>query len=423
VSQCARQTKPEFQAKNHVSELDFWRSAVPFIPTAFHRLLEPLDRRVVARVVAEHNGNHGVGDSDGAWTCQRHLKALLFAQLAGLNSLREIEQALAARPEALYHLGLRLPRRSTLSDASAARPAAVFRDLGRHLMACVTRTLRQEGQALIELIDASPIPLRDARFTWPEADNRVRGLKLYVHYDPEAEYPTCFDLTSPKTSDVALARAVTVTANATYVFDKGFTDYSWWQDIADAGAVFVTRLKKNAHRREVTPTTEETKAPILADITLKIGHKKPRGGANNPLHDTPLREIVVAREDKQPLHLVTNDFKRSADEIAQLYKQRWQIELFFKWIKQNLKVKAFLGRSENAVKIQLYVALIAFLLLRVLKHTYAKAHKGSIKDLMARLKVALLDPIDLTDRARPSPKPPSLRPPKPQLELKLHCNT
>jgi putative transposase len=393
---------------------------VPFIPTAFHRLLEPVDRRVLARIVAEHDGNRGVGDGDGAWTCQRHLKALLFAQLAGLNSLREIEQGLSARPEALYHLGLRLPRRSTLSDASAARPAAVFRDVGRYLMASMTRTLRHEGQALVELIDASPIPLRDKRFTWPQADNRVRGLKLYVHFDLGAAYPTCFDLTSPKTSDTALARATPITSGATYVFDKGFADYSRWHDLHEAGAIFVTRLKKNALRREVTPTAaDEPEAPILADNTVKIGHEKPRGGADNPLYHTLLREILVEREDKEPLHLVTNDHKRTAAEIAELYKQRWQIELFFKWIKQNLRIKSFLGTSENAVKIQLYVALIAFLLLRMLKRTHARPHRGSAKDLLARLKVALLNPIDLTGQTRPPPKPPRLRPPAPQLELRL----
>ena len=125
VSQSARQTFPVLEVKNRVAKLDFWRPAVPFIRTAFHRVLDPLDRRVVNRVanrvVSEHKGNHGVGEGDGAWTCQRHLKALLFAQLAGLSSLREIEQALAARPEALYHLGLRVAGKSTLSDANAAR--------------------------------------------------------------------------------------------------------------------------------------------------------------------------------------------------------------------------------------------------------------------------------------------------------------
>jgi putative transposase len=392
---------------------------VPFLPSAFQRLLEPLDRRMMARVVAAHGGNRGVGDGDGAWTCQRHLKALLFAQLAGLNSLREIEQALAARPHALYHLGLRPPRRSTLSDASARRPADVFRDIGRHLMAATSRKLRQEGEAVVELIDASPIPLRDRRFTWPEADNRVRGLKLFVHYDPAAALPTCFELSSPKLSDTALARHLQPMPGTTYVFDKGFTDYAWWQNLVDAGALFVTRLKSNAHRREVAAIADTTEAPILADNRLKVGHRKPRGGADNPIYDTPLREIVVARDGKKPLHLVTNDFERSAADIARLYKQRWQIELFFKWIKQNLKIKAFLGRSENAVKAQLYVALIAFLLLRLIKHTHARTHNGSIKQLMARLKVALLNPIDLTERQTSLPRPPTRTPPKPQLELAL----
>lgn len=393
---------------------------MPFVSTAFRRLLEPLDRRVVARMVAEHRGNRGVGEGNGAWTCQRHLKALLFGQLAGLESLREIEQGLAARPEALYHLGLKPPKRSTLSDASAARPAAVFRDIARYLMATTTRNLRRQGQAVIELIDASPVPLRDARFTWPEADSRVRGLKLFVHYDPQAQHPTCFELTSPKTSDAAHARTIAVTPGATYVFDKGFTDYTWWQDICDAGAIFVTRLKANARRREVTPRGRPFAAPILADNTLQVGHKKPRGGAENPLYDTTLREIVVEREPgREPLRLVTNDPERPAAEIAKLYKQRWQIELFFKWIKQNLKVKSFLGRSENAVKTQLYVALIAFLLLRLFKDTYARTHNGSVKDLMARLRVALLDPLDLTDRAKPPPGNPKLRPQTRQLQLTL----
>jgi len=416
----ARQTAPGFQGQNHVAKLDFRRPAVPFISTAFQRLLEPVDRRVLARLVAAHDGNRGVGEGRGAWTCQRHFKALLFAQLAGLSSLREIEQALAARPDALYHLGLRLPRRSTLSDASAARPAVVFRDLAGHLMQAASRRLRREGRTVIELIDASPIPLRDERYTWPEADNRVRGLKLFVRQDAGTGAPIGFDLSSPKTSDTTLARTITPVKGVTYVFDKGFTDYSWWHGLAEAGAVFVTRLKRNARRRDVMPTEGALVDPILADNRLKLGHKKPRGGADNPLYDTPLREILVRREgDREPLHLVTNDLTRPADEIAALYRQRWQIELFFKWIKQNLKVKRFLGRSENAVKIQLYVALVAFLLLRMLKLTHAASHKGSVKDLMARIKVALLDPIDLTDRTKPPPRNPRRRPPQPQLQLYL----
>jgi putative transposase len=393
---------------------------VPFSSTAFQRLLEPLDRRVFARTVAAHQGDRGVGQGSGAWGCLRHLKALVFAQVAGLDSLREIEHALAARPEALYHLGLRLPKRSTLSDASAARPAAVFRDAARNLMAEATRRLRREGQAVIDLIDASPIPLRDARFTWPEADSRVRGLKLFVHYDPRTRHPTCFEIASPKRGDTAHARGIPLTPGACYVFDKGFTDYTWWQEIRDAGAVFITRLKSNACRREAAPRGTAFAAPILADNTVRIGHKKPRGGADNPLYDTELREIDVAREPgRAPLRLITNDLERPAEEVAALYRQRWQIELFFKWIKQNLKVKRFLGRSENAVRIQLYAALIAFLLLRLFQETHARSHRGSVKDLVARLKTALLIPLNLTGKARPPPGNPKLRPQNPQLQFSL----
>ncbi len=390
---------------------------MPFLRTAFHRLLEPLDRRVVNRIVDAHAGNRGVGDG---WTCQRHLKSLLFAQFAGLSSLREIEQALSARPAALYHLGLRPPCRSTLSDASAARPAAVFRDLCQHLMGAMARTSRAEGAALIRLLDASPIALRDSRFGWAEADARVRGLKLHLLYDPLGEHPVHFAVTSPKTSDIAFARTVALEKNATYVFDKAYNDYNWWQAIGDAGALFVARLKKNAHRRDIRPMPAEEDG-IEAVQILKIGHKKPRGGAVNTLHDTDLREVVVQREGKTPLHLVTNDFTRTPAEIANLYRQRWEIELFFKWIKQNLKIKTFLGRSENAVRTQVYIALIAFILLHTLQKTHARSHKDGQKALLARLKVALLDNIDLTGRAKPPPRPPHKRPTNPQLTLPITC--
>lgn len=391
---------------------------MPFIPSAFHRLLEPLDRRVVNRVVDRHQGNRGVGHGDGAWTCQRHLKAMLFAQFAGLKSLREVVDALAAQPAALYHLGLRPPKRTTLSDAAAARPAAVFRDLAQHLMATLTRAPRQEGQALIRLIDGSPIPIKDGRFTWAEADSRCRGLKLHMLYDPRAVHPVHFAVESPKVSELTVARRFDLAPDATYVFDKGYTDYGWWQAIVESGATFVTRLKSNAHRRAVRPSPAIGEN-ILADQSVQIGHKKPRGGAVNPLYATDLREVVVARDGKKPLHLITNDHSRPAVEIAELYKERWQIELFFKWIKQNLKIKSFLGRSENAVRMQIYIAMIAFCLLRLFQTTHAASHNSGAKALVARLRVALFNAFDLTGRAPPTPQPPQWRTASPQLSLAL----
>lgn len=389
-----------------------------FEVSAFRQVVKALDRRVVSRIVEAHRGDHGVGKGERAWTCDRHLHALLFGQLTGLTSLREIVEGLSARPRGLYHSSLRPARRSTLADASKSRPAAVFRDIAQFMMGQLTRSLRQEGDALIRLIDGSPIPIRDDRFTWAEADNRVRGLKLHLVYDPRGGHPVHFALETPKLSELKVARSLTVVAGATYVFDKGYTDYGWWQKLTDGGALFVTRLKGNVCRRDIQ-SGEIVGAGILKDQTLKIGHKKPRGGANNPLYDTKLREVVVERIGKEPLSLVTNDFRRTALEIADLYKERWQIELFFKWVKQNLKIKSFHGRSENAVRIQIYVAIIAFCLLRLFQTTVAASHKAGAKALLTRLKVGLFAPFDLTDRAPPPPTPPQNRKPDSQLSLSL----
>lgn len=388
---------------------------MPFIPSAFARLLEPLDRRVIRAAVGKHDGNHGVGSGDNAWTCERHLKALLFAQFAGLQSLREIEAGLNGQSTSFYHLNLRAPCRSTLSDANAHRPAAVFREIAAALVVVAAGKLRREGEEIIRLLDASPIPIKDGRFTWAEASARTRGLKLHLSYDPRAGRVTWFDVTSAKVDDVVAGRAVPVEKGATLVQDKGYTDYRWWSQIIAAEAFFVTRRKRNAHCRlvrEQVPVGEG----ILADRLVKIGHRQPRGGApKNPLYDTVLREVVVAREGKaEPLVLLTNDLHRPANQIAQLYKERWQIELLFKWLKQNLEIRRFLGRSENAVRIQIYVALIAFLLLRILHHTAARGFKAGTALLLAQLRIGLFGPLRLAKIAKPPPKPPRLRPPDPQ---------
>ena len=395
---------------------------MPYTPTAFQRLLEPLDRRVIARAVAAHDGDRGVGRGENAWTCERHLKSLLFAQLAGLTSLRQIVTGLDAHSRWFYHLNLRAPRRSTLADANAERPAAVFRDIVLALIPVAAGALRGDSQDLIRLLDSTPIPLKGDGFPWAEANARTRGLKLHLLYDSRQRRPVWFEVTSAKIDKPALAkagvvagRAIPLEKGATYVFDKGYTDYRWWSQIIAAGAVFVTRRKRNAQCRDIREQPASGDG-VVADRRLKIGHRQPRGGAPvNPLYQAELREIVVARPDHdQPLYLLTNDFERPATDIAQLYKERWEIELLFKWLKQNLKIRRFLGRNENAVRIQIYVALIAFLLLRILHHTAARAFKDSTALLLTRLKLGLFGPFSLCQHATPPPRPPASRPPNPQ---------
>lgn len=390
---------------------------MPHFPSALNRLLEPLDGREMRRIVAAHDGDHGVGSGPRSWTCVRHLKTLLFAQFSGLSSLRELCDGMAAQPASLYHLGLRLPRRSTLCDALSQRPSAVFRDICGGLLGQAQRAVRGEGAALIQLLDASPIMIRDPRSAWAQADNHTRGLKLHIGFDPRESLLDWVEVTSPKVSDIKAARAVPITSGTTYVYDKGYLDFGWWQSIHEAGALFVSRLKTNTMRREVQERMGPFEAGILADSRLRIGHKAPRGGARNTLYDTDLREIRVLREGKAPLILITNDHSRPASEIAALYKERWQIELLFKWIKQNLKIKRFLGRSENAVKTQIYVALIAFLLLRMFRA--AIAPKGNPKALLTRLKTALFAPFSLANHTKPPPRRPGAIPTSPQFELAI----
>ena len=388
---------------------------MPYTPTAFQRLLEPLDRRMIARAVARHDGDHGVGRGENAWTCERHLKSLLFAQMSGLTSLRQIVTGLGAYSRWFYHLNLRAPCRSTLSDANAERPAAVFRDIALALIPAAAGRLRHEGEVLIRLLDATPIPLKGEGFAWAEGTARTRGLKLHLLHDSRQRRPVWFEVTSAKTDDVVVGRTIPLEAGTTYVFDKGYTDYRWWSEISDAKALFITRRKRNAHCRDIVeqPARGED---ILADRRLKVGHRQPRGGAPiNPLYEVELREILVARpEHDEPLHLLTNDLARPAIEIAQLYKERWQIELMFKWLKQNLKIRSFLGRSENAVRIQIYGALIAFLLLRILHQTAARWFKGGTALLLTRLKLGWFNPFSLCQHATPPPMPPALRPTNPQ---------
>jgi putative transposase len=389
---------------------------VPHRCSAFHRLLEPLDRRLIARAVAAHSGDHGVGNGDNAWTCERHLKSLLFAQWAGLTSLRQIVAGLGAHSRSFYHLNLRKLCRSTLAEANAERRAAVFRDVATALIPIAAGALRRESEALIRLLDATPIPLKGDGFAWAEANARTGGLKLHLVYDPRQNRPVSFDVTSAKVDDVVAGRAIPVEPGATYVFDKGYTDdYRWWSEILAAGATFVTRRKYNAHCRLVAEHAA-TGDNILADRLIKIGRRQARGGApRSPLYDVCLREIMVARPDHdQPLYLLTNDLQRPAVEIAQLYKERRDIELLFKWLKQNPKIRSFLGRSQNAVRIQIYVALIAFMLLRILHHTAARAYKDSTALLLTHIKFGLFNVFSLCQSKTPLPKPPALRPPNPQ---------
>lgn len=329
-----------------------------FCDSIFGRLLKPISRCQLASTVESHDGNA----YDKVFKCWDHLVALVFAQFAGVDSLRALEAIWNANSHHHYHLGVGKLARSTLSDANARRPVAIFAETFERLSGLADRTLKREGSQMLRLIDATPIPL-DQLVNWADWNGRTRGLKLHVVYDPAADHPRCLAITPSTVNDVTAGQQVPIEAGATYVFDKAYCSYAWWTRLHDAGARFVTRQKTNARFRATRwrPLRKRNGDgfTIIDDAEVKLVSA---GNAKLPI---PMRRIRLWRDDGAKLTLITNDLKRSAIEIATLYKTRWQIELLFRWIKQHLKLRKFLGRSENAIRLQILAAMIAYLLLRI----------------------------------------------------------
>jgi IS4 transposase len=292
---------------------------------------------------------------------------MLFAQLSGANGLRPLEAAFNHHQRHHYHLGVKEIRRSTVADANENRAETVFADTVAYLMGKVGRKLRQESREFMYLLDSTSITLKGREFDrWTKSDRtrNTQGIKLHMLLDAKSEAPIWQAMSAANVNDISQAQTMPLETGGTYVFDKGYCDFNWWHRIACSGSVFVTRFKKNCaleiiEQREIP---EQAQGVVLADQVVRFANKRPGGGRINRF-DQPLRRIEIYRPDQaKPLVLATNDLNSPALDIANQYKARWTIELFFKWIKQNLEVKQFFGRSENAVRIQILTALITYLL-------------------------------------------------------------
>ena len=329
-----------------------------FTPSIFGQLLEAIDRRSFQAIVDRHAGDA----YDKRFTSWDHLVALIYAQFSATTSLRGLEASWNANAQHHYHLGSGRLLRSTLSDANARRPVAVFAETFGLVAGRLDRQTRRDGTALLRLIDSTPIPLGKL-CDWAKSNGRIRGMKLHVVYDPKADCPRILDITDANVNDAQIGRTVTIEKGATYVFDKGYCHYGWWTAIAKAKAIFVTRPKSNmglaliAERPLDKP--EGDGFQVLEDSEVKLASK---GDSKLPIG---LRRVIVKRADGDTITLLTNDLDRSAVEIGQLYKGRWQIELLFRWIKQHLKIGKFLGHNDNAIRLQIFAAMIAYALLRI----------------------------------------------------------
>jgi hypothetical protein len=376
--------------------------------SVFHEVSKHIPWAVFDRLVDDHRADRRVR----RLSTRSQLMALLYGQLSGASSLREIEAGLSSHRARLYHLGSAAPSRSTLADANGKRPHEVFAGLFAHMVGQASRGLRKKLGEAVRLIDSTGLKL-SAASDWARYSAGVCGAKLHVVYDPDADRPLYAALTTARVHDITPAKAMPIEAGATYVFDLGYYDYGWWAKLDQAGCRIVTRFKKNTPLAVLDEMPIKRGSPVLSD---RIGHLPERmaRSRNNPFSD-PVRELRVTTETGKELRILTNDLDAPAEEIADLYKRRWQIELFFRWIKQTLKIRHFLGTSENAVRIQVAVALIAFLVLRLAQQA-TKIVKSPLT--FARLVCANLMHRRSLD-ALLEPPPPLVRDPR-QLPLSLN---
>jgi hypothetical protein len=340
--------------------------------TVFHAVLKLVPWHVLDRLVDEAKANKKVR----RLTTQDQFIALLYAQLAGCESLRAIEAGLASHASKLYHLGACEVSRATLADANARRPCEVFTALLAALMSrCEDRLGRQIADA-VYLVDSTGFRLSALSADWARFCAGVSGAKLHIVYNPDSGRPSFAAVSPANVNDITVAKTMPIRPGATYVFDLGYYDYGWWAKLDAAGCRIVTRLKVNTPLAVVHTNSLPAGSPVLCD---RIGHLPQRQARSrkNPFQD-PVRELRVRTETGKILRIVTNDLDAPADQIAELYKRRWQIELFFRWVKQTLKIRHFFGTSENAVRIQIAVALVAFLLLRM-----AHCLQNSVQSLLA----------------------------------------
>jgi Transposase DDE domain/Domain of unknown function (DUF4372) len=368
--------------------------------TVFHDFVKRVPWHVFGRLVREN----GCDELVRSFTARHQLLAVLFGQLSGASSLRDIKTTMESHVGLLRQAGAKVPAKSTFADANRLRPARIFIDLLAHVMKSAQRKVRQTAREAIRLIDSTSLPLAGPGTKWAYFSSLACGAKAHFVYDPAQEMPVFLSMSPANVNDITVAKTIPIETGASYVFDLGYYDYGYWAELDARGCRIVTRFKTN------TPLCEPRDLPLdptnTSDIKSdRIGFLPARQAKNrhNPMQ-APVREIQVVIPTGKTLRLLTNDLDAPAQEIADLYKMRWEIELYFRMMKQTLKIRHFIGRSENAVQIQIAVATIAYCLLRGLQ-TSSK-DKLSFLDTTRLVRSNLMFRKDSTCLLRSRPKPP-----------------
>lgn len=356
----------------------------------FNQLLQLFPRTAFQEAVAATRAERQAR----GFTCWGQFVAMLFCQLGRAHSLREICGGLASCEGKLAHLGIEAPRRSTLAYANAHRPWELYRAVFYQLLdrcqsVAAPKKFRFKNKLLS--LDTTVIDLCADVFEWATFRRRKGAVKLHFTLDHDGYLPTVLVITEGNRHDMTVARQQTFAPGTVLVFDMGYIDYAWLAHLHRTGVTFVTRMRKNTAYHDVETRPLPTRGGILADARIALDG--PRSRKKYPA-ELPLRRVVVQVDEREtPLTFLTNQVQWGATTIARIYKDRWQIELFFKALKQHLRVKTFVGTSRNALHIQIWTALIALLLLKYLQ---LKARFGwSLSNLVALLRMNLFAYRDL----------------------------
>lgn len=363
--------------------------------TLFHFMLNFIPRHQFAALEKQH----GTGRKARKFSRWSQFVYLSFMQLTGRVSLRDGIRSMNSRLANLYHLGAKPASRSTFADANTSRPASFYEALFEKVyQRCQQLAPKHRFKFKNKLysLDASVIDLSLGAFPWASFRRTKSAVKLHTLMDHCGYLPVFASITDGKTHETKVARSLRLPKGSIVVEDRAYTDYGWFADLEQNGIFFVTRQKSNAVYRVIERRRVNKKLGLSSDQSILLTGTKGR------LCPQPLRRIGY-RDAETGKHYVflTNNFKLSAKTIADIYKERWQIEIFFRWIKQNLKIKAFIGNSRNAVMTQIYVALIAYLLLCLSK--YLSKIPVSLRNLLGVIQLNLFRKCSLKELFEPPP--------------------
>ncbi len=364
--------------------------------TVFSQLLKLVSRHEFESLAKQHHSGRAFKTAS-RWS---QFVTMMMGQLAGRNSLRDIIENISAQSHRLYHLGSAKLSRSNLSRINCDKPYELYEALfGKLLSRCQAAAPRHNFRFNNPLysLDASTIDLCLSVFPWADFKTTKGAVKLHVGLNHAGYLPEFVTVTEGKTHDVTVGRTLNFPKGSIVAIDKGYNDYAWYNRLTDKGIFFVTRLKTNAKYRVVCSRPVLKSKGLICDQSIEF-----TGEETAKKCPVPLRRIGYKdAETGKKYVFLTNNFKLSARTIADIYKARWQVELFFKWIKQNLKIKAFVGTSKNAVLTQIWISLCVYLLLAFLK--FQSKLQKSMQQILRLLQLNLFEKRDMMALLRGDP--------------------